>query len=257
MIFTNSAFYYGTEVTTINNEIGFDEGGGEILATMSTGKYSLTEYVTEIARVMNLAGALTYTVSVDRATRQITIAGSGSFDLLVSTTSSGNSAFASIGFSGSDRTSLNSYKGNLAVGSSYLPQFRLQNFVDFDDNQSAILSNVLTSADGSQVEVVKFGTLKIMECEIDYITDLNLGKEGYIRTDLTGVAKARAFLEWCVTKGKLEFIPDILNPSTFNKVILESTPESKDGVGFKLKEQYSKGLVGFYTTGVLEFRELE
>jgi len=45
--------------------------------------------------------------------------------------------------------------------------------------------------------------------------------------------------------------------STFEKVILESTGESKDGVGFKIKEMYDQGLPGYYESGTLVFRVVE
>lgn len=261
MIFTNSAFYYGLQISDSNQFLAFSEDGGpELLAQLRIGRYTLTTLAAEVARAMNAIGSQEYAVNIDRVNRTYEIEATDAmpvdFSLLISSGSSGSSAFSTIGFTGSDLTLSTSYTSNTMVGSSYRPQFRLQDFCNFDDNQKASESNVLTSASG-QVEVIKFGNIKIMECQIMYITDLDMKDVGYIRTDLSGVQNARSFMVYATTKGPIEFIPDILNPQNFTKCILETTPESQEGVNFKLKEEYGKGLPGFYTTGKLTFREVE
>ena len=54
----------------------------------------------------------------------------------------------------------------------------------------------------------------------------------------------------------MEFIPNRLVPNVFKRCILESTPASGDGVGFELRELYSRGLVGYFETGEITFREV-
>ncbi len=255
MIFSDSAFYYGLEVTAETSRISFSEGSGELIGVMRSGKYTLTSYLAEVLRAMNDAGALTYTGSVDRETRLITISAGSTFSLLVSSASVTSTAFSTMGFSGSDKTGASSYTGTGAVGFSYRPQFRLQGFVDFDDNQKAVESTLNESASGA-VELVRFGVVKLMECNIKFITDIDQGFGGPIRTDLSGVLNARLFMQSAVKKGPIEFIPDVTDPDTFRTCVLESTPENQKGVDFRLKEQLASGLVGYYETGTLVFREI-
>jgi hypothetical protein len=226
MITSNSAFYYNFEVTASNRFISFSEGGPEIIGELRVGKYTLTNGVAEVVRAMNEAGSLVYTGSLNRATRLCTIASTASFELLVDTGTNSLSIFPLIGFSGSDRTGASTYTGTTAIGGSYRPQFRLQSFVDFQDNQQAVDSTLNVTANG-QVELVRFGVVKLMECEIDFITDIDQGAGGYITTNLNGVSDLRVFMQYLVRKGPVEFIPDILSPSTYTNCILESTPERR------------------------------
>lgn len=255
MITTESAFYYGFEITANNKFICFDEGGGELIAEMRVGKYTLTSGVNEAIRAMNDAGSLVYSGSLNRSTRLLTISSTANFSLLTTSGTNTLSAFPVLGFSGADKSGASTYTGSSAIGTSYRPQFRLQSYVDFNDNQQAVDSTVNISANG-QVELIRFGVVKLMECNIDFITDIDQGHGGYIRTELTGVSKARTLMEYLVNKGPLEFVPDIENPNTYTNCVLESTPESKDGVNFKLKEKFSSGLIGYYSTGLLTFREV-
>ena len=78
-----------------------------------------------------------------------------------------------------------------------------------------------------------------------------------LENDSSGVVNALAFLNYAITKAPLEFIPDRSNPSTYQECILESTPESQDGLAFKLKELYSINLSGYYETGTLTFRRID
>ncbi len=255
MILTNSAFYYGIEIKQENSILAINEGAGEILVQLSFGRYTLTSFLSEILSRLNNEGTLTYTGSIDRSGRFYTISASAAFSLLVASGTSASSAYPDIGFTGADRTGLLSYQGNLAVGFSYLPQFRLQSFVDFNDNQKAVDSTVNVSASG-RVELIRFGVVKLMECNIEYATDIDQGLGGYLRTNANGVQDLRAFMQYAVTKGPIEFIPNILLPSAFTSCVLESTPESRDGVDFKLKEKFNQGLIGYYSTGLLIFREV-
>ena len=262
MISTYSAWYYGIVVTGDNNILSFSEDGGlEEFAFLRTGSYTITDFAFEIARAMNeVAEENEYSVLVDRSQRLLTIqavnASPLNFDLKVASLTSGNPVFETAGFVGSDRTGGTSYQGTLPVGSSYTTQFKLQDFIDFQDNQKAQESKVLQSATG-EVEVVKFGNVQIMECNLLFITDIQQDVGSYIRSNPNGVNDARDFLLYAITKGPMEFIPDIVDPDTYTKCILEFTPESQDGTGFKLKEEYTRGLVGYFTTGRLGFRKAE
>lgn len=256
MIQTLSKFYYGHTVTSENQYIDFKEGvGPQLTAVIDIGEYSLTDYLTAVALAMNTAGALTYTVSINRSTRIITISSTSAFTLLAGTgTNLGRGAWLLLGFSG-DTSSATSHTASTASGSEWIPQFMGQDFVDFEDQQEAIDGVVRQSTSG-KVEAVKFGNKKIMDVNFKFITDIVQGPSSPIENQNSGVLNARTFLEYATTKADLEFIPNRNNTSIFTKCILDSTSESKDGIGFKLKELYGQGLVGYYETGLLKFRKL-
>lgn len=257
MIFTHSRFYFDFEVDSTKNAIDFSEGGPEIQATLSTGSYTMTQFATELQRSLNDAGGLTYTVTVNRTTRIFTIAATGTFELLVSTGSrAGTTAYGSAGFTGADRTGAATYDGNAAAGQEYTTQKMLQSFVDSSDNEGAASATVNRSV-SAKVEVVKFGEEKFYEMDFQLITNVAQPEGSVIRNRATGVADFRTFIRFMVTKAPFEFMPDEDAPSTFTKVILESTPESKDGVKFKLKEQFVRGLVNYYNSGLLRMRVQE
>jgi hypothetical protein len=245
-----SKFYYGYVVTDDNKYIPFSEGASNYIAIMKNGSYTLTEFVGEIERAMNVTGALLYTVSVNRTDRKITFSAPSNFTLKV--TSGGSSTiYSPAGFTGADRTGASTYTGNLGSGTEYKPQFPLQSLVDKDDFNMAVESSVITAADGT-VEVVKFGDASFYEFEIKYAT--NLSVDGTIIESGTGHNDLVNFMKFAITKAPFEFMKDRSTPSTFDKVMLDKTSESDKGVGYKLKEIYDKGLPGFFESGVLKLR---
>ena len=68
-----------------NKYINFAEGAGELTAVLDESVYSSWDLCTAIKTELEDAGALTYTVTYDRATRKFTIAASGGFSLLWNT----------------------------------------------------------------------------------------------------------------------------------------------------------------------------
>ncbi len=254
---THSKFYYGFEVSDDELNIDFSEGSGELTAVLSIGNYTMTDFATELARALNDAGALTYTVSVNRTTRIFTIAASGTFSLLVATGSHlGTTAFGVAGFSGSDRTSAATYAGNAAAGFSYSTQFILQSYVGPDDYQEALYATVNQSASGA-VEVVTFGLLRFVEMNLKYATNIDHGASDVIRTNVAGHENLQALMVFLTTKAPLEFMASEDAPATFLSVFLESTADDAKGLKFKLKEQYGQGLPGYFETGTLKFRVIE
>ena len=253
---TFSKFYYGFEVTTENFYINFSEGGDELTTTISVGSYTLQEMAIKIENALNAEGFFNYVVTVDRTTRKLTITGSSAFSLLpVTGTQQSSSIYSLIGFT-TDRTGGTSYVGDSAAGSEYIPQFRLQAYVPIEHWTGAALATVNKAASG-RVEVIKFGNESFMQANITYITDTPQNDENIIKSNVNGVDDVLAFLNYGITKGPMEFIPDISDPSDFYNVIFETTSDSKDGVSFRLNEMYDKGLPGFYETGVIKFRQVE
>lgn len=250
MLSTMSKWYYGHYIDQTNNILSFNDGTAKV-ATLNVGDYSLTEFVTEVARALNAASSLTFTTSVDRSTRLITITGSSNFELSIASGASAN-PFSLIGFTGADRTGSDSYTGNIASGSEFKPQLKLQKYIAFGDNEVASYSNVAKSANGT-VEVVSFGTDDFMTCEIAYQTNNNTTGSA-IEYQANGLDNLRTFLRYATQKRKLEFIPD-RDALGFTKCIIESTNASGSGTGYRLQE-YLGRMPGFFSSGTLKFRKV-
>lgn len=252
MLNTMSKWYYGHYIDQTNRTIPFNDGSDKT-ATLKVGDYSLTEFIAEVERALNAASTIDFTVSVDRSTRLITIAGDSNFELHVSSGASAN-PFSLIGFSGADKTGADTYTGSTASGSVFLPQMKLQKYVAFGDEQVASYSNVAKSANGT-VEVVSFGTDDFMSCEVVYQTNNNT-TGSVIENQANGLDNLRTFLQYATKKRKLEFIPDRDSPGTFTKCIIESTNAGgKNGTGYRLQE-YLGRMPGFFSSGKLKFRKM-
>lgn len=254
---TFSSFYLTFEITSDNQNINFDEGGGELLASISVGSYSLSGLLVAMKTALDSAGADTYTVTVNRSTRIITISSTGTFSLLLQTGSQvGTSPFELIGFTGTvDTGTASSHSGDSGAGVEYRNQFILQDYVGPDDFQETIDATVNEAASGA-LEVVSYGTRRFVEMNVMFINDFP--QDGrVIKNNPNGRADAQAFMQSLIKKGPLEFMPDFANPSVFYELVLESTPESKDGVGYRLKEEIGLNLPGYFRTGVLRFRVRE
>jgi hypothetical protein len=89
-------------ITAAKNILTFSEGGGNLTATITTGDYDADSICIEIKTQMEVAGALTYTVTYDDTTNLFTIAGSGAFILVLSVTT--NSIFPALGWAAAVNT---------------------------------------------------------------------------------------------------------------------------------------------------------
>lgn len=258
-ISTFSVFYYGHTVTASNQNIDFKDGGSgtEKTAAISIGTYSLSDYVVAIKTALDAAGTQAYTVSVSRTTRKITISASGAFSLLITSGSHvSSSAWSMMGFSGADQTGITTSTGGTGSGSEYLPQFILQDFIDKEDSYGLVDASVNQSASGA-VEVVRFGTEQFYEMNIKYITSIAQPGMGPIKNNASGLTNARTFMQYIVTKAPIEFMKSVEARSTYDTVLLEKTSDDSKGVMYKLKEQTSKNLPGYYDTGILTFRVID
>lgn len=256
-ITTYSAFNYGHRITNDNLYINFSENGvDELTATVKVGSYSLANFINAVSTALNAVGSQLYTVSLDRTTNKITISSVVNFELWIDSGSQANiSAYQLIGFTGADLVGANSYEGNTASGFQYRPQFLLQSYTDFEDEQKKASSSVNTSASGV-VQVASYGDVKIMSCNITLAS--NIVPQFAITENATGVDDLRSFMVYATNKRNLEFIPDIENPNSgIIECILESTAEEKEGTGFKLKELYARNLTGYFETGTIQFRQID
>lgn len=254
---TLSKFYYGFTVDSDNYQMDFKEGGGaELTAALNFGDYTLTEFVAEIKRALDEAGALTYTVTVARSTRLITINGGSTISLLTTSGTNGNALYTLMGFTGADRTGSSSYTGNAATGSAYTTQYMLQDYVSPDDCQ--VRKNVTNQETASGlVESVSFGDLEMIEMNIRFATNIVQPTGGPITNSTTGVADLNALMRFLITKAPCEFMPDKDTAATYYKVILESTQMEKMGTSYKLKERFDLKLPGYYDSEKLTFRVIE
>lgn len=251
---TYSKFYYIDPVTSLNQWIDFDEGSGEVSAQVSVGKYTLSGLASAIAIAMNDAGANTYTATVDRSTREITIAAtSGSFSVLIATgTHKDSGIYDLINFGVADLSSASSHTGG-ACGSEYAPQFLLQSYTGAEHWQTAVSGVVNESASGA-IETVSFGRRQFIEFEIVYSNNYSRGNFEVIKNDPSAVENLVDFLGFAINKYPFEFMPDEGTVNTFYEVILESTESDGNGLGFRLTEMVDKNLAGFYKTGKIKLR---
>lgn len=249
---TFSRFYYDYQITLTSNKINFDEGGGELTATIPLGIYSPTDLAAEIGTQLTSVGGQEYTVVFNRSSRTFSISASSNFSLLVATgTQSSSSAFSVFGFSGLDRSGASAYTGGVS-GSEYVTQFRPQDYIapGFEIEKSDASVNVSANGD---VEVVSFGDVQFIEMNLLFITDIAM--DGIvIRSNPNGVQDAIDFMTYLINRGPVEFMPDKDNAGVYYKVTLESTPSSSNGVGFSLVEETNNNLPGIYRTGRLRFR---
>jgi len=253
-IATNSLFTYGHTITDTNKYININEGSGEITTTIEVGSYSLGEFVDKVAEALNDIGSQLYTVTLDRLTRLITISAPGVFDLLITSgTNVSQSAFSLIGFTGADLTGIATYEANSQTGSVYSPQYKLIKYVPFEHIVKTNNVNV-NEAPGGELEVVSWGRVNYMECNIKYITDIT--GQGVIINNATGVQDYIDFITYATLKRPIEFIESDQDVNTFSKCVLESTPQSSKGVDFDLEELYGEKLAYYYQSGKLTFRRL-
>jgi len=253
---TFSIFYFLDEdIDSTNQNLNFNEGAGELTAVLTPGSYTHTELAVVVKTAMDAAGTQVYTVVFNRTDRTYTISSVGNFDLLITSGSQiGTGPFTLLGFTGADVTGATTHTSNTTSGDAYEPQFLLQAFVDGDDNQAKIDPSVNESASGL-VEVVSFGTRELFEMNIRYATDRDVTKSGFIKNNASGVADLRSFMQRVTTKSPFEFMPDKGSRSTFDKLLLESTPEDTKGTAYKLKElSMNDGPTGFFDTGLLTMR---
>lgn len=254
-IYTRSKFYYDYIITDANNILAFNDGGGEVEAVLGFGQYTPTDLAIEVARAMNVVGLQSYNCSFNRQSRLFTISSISNFSLLIQTGVNVNKVFSTLGFTGSDLSSSTSYTSSNVTGKAFLPQYLLQEYVDFEDQQQFASGTVKKTATG-EVEVVSFGQENFSDFNITYATNEVMQQGSPIENDQSGVENLRDFMKYAIKKGPFEFMPDRDNENTFTKALLEKTPESTDGIAYKLKELYGKGLVGYFETGIIKLRKL-
>ena len=257
MIRTFSKFYYGISIDESNCKFDFDEGAGELTATLDTNTYTPTEIATELEQKLNLAGTFDYVVSFDRDTRKLTITSSSSVDFLFNSgTNAVEAAYGILGFDTTSDETGTSFEGDSEVGVEYAPQFILQSYIPVENMIEQLHSTVNETISGRQ-EIITYGDKSMMRCNIMFITDIPQPGGSPILNNASGVADAIDFLRWLSLKNKVEFIPDVAAPATFINLVLDSSPANKEGTTMRLREMYDRGLCEYYETEILTFRKVD
>ena len=247
-LFTRSVWFYGHTVTSQNRSLDFTRAAVQYTALIQVGTYSLTDYAQAVARAFNTIDPDNlYLASVNRSNRQITISGTDAFSLDITGPTASVSSYSLLGFT-TDQAAATSHTG-IESGFEFRPQLRLQDYIDFDDDQEAS-DSVINEAASGRVESVSFGLNKFMTCNVRY---QNNGQTKFTELDANGIGRLREFLVYATTKADMEFMPDRDDPDVFTKCVLESTGRSQKGTGFRLIE--SDGIPGFFDSGRLVFRE--
>lgn len=258
MINTHSSFLYGFDVNDDNRYLDVVVSSVAYQVVLDIGSYTADEFISEVQNKLNeLQTSVIFTVSLNRSTRIVTISGDGVFDLLVdSGVNAANGAYALLGVpTGSDFLAQTNIVGTSAVGTLYKTQFKLQDFVDKEDNRMARFQTVSKSASGNTT-LVKFGNDEMFEFSFKYLTD-KLFASGPIRSQINALSNVRSLMRHMVEKKPVEFMPDENSPNTFYKCILDATSASSDGTGYKIEEQYGRGMVGYYEINGVKLRVLE
>lgn len=253
-ITTLSQFFYGTTVTISNRSIDFDEGGSELRATLRVGVYSASEYAAEVQRAMREAGTQAYLTAFNRTTGRLSISAPSNFTLRRATgTRIGTSAWVMMGFGlGINLTGSNGYMSAGQMGSRYRCQYPVSEYTDPTHNIIKENSNVNSTPVGI-VQQVSFGDGIRITMNIRLITNRTGLKTTPFFENATGITDFMTFIKFAMTKGRVEFMPDVASPGSFQKCYLESTKDDKDARRFVLKNMKDPE---YYESGELTFRKV-
>ena len=94
------------QIDASNNVLTFNEGGGNLTATLKDGNYTASSIASELKTKLDAAGGQVYTVTTDSINGKITISAAANFSLLWSL----NPSLAkTLGFNVTDLTGANTY----------------------------------------------------------------------------------------------------------------------------------------------------
>lgn len=99
-------------VFTANHVINFNEGGGELSATLTAGNYTSTELIAHLKAIMDAVGGQVYTWAYNAITGKLTVSAPGAFTLMWATgTNTGNGIDELLGFTQAGGTPADSVAG--------------------------------------------------------------------------------------------------------------------------------------------------
>jgi len=225
---------------------------GEIQVDLKVGAYSLTNYAKEIQRALREGGTQAYVVIVNRSTRRLTISAPLPFSLLAGTgTRIGTGVWQTAGFSATDLTGFSTYTGQNGAGKEYLCQYPLDDYTNPDHvivKESATVNNTPLGI----VQQTSFADGKRLSMNMKLITNkLGLKNKNFVE-NANGINDFMFFMAFLMTKGQVEFIPDVDLPINFTTLYLEKTKEDSNALRFQLKNIF----VDIYESGTLTFRKV-
>jgi hypothetical protein len=254
-LLSRSTFYYGHAVEGSAHFISIDEGAGEISVNLTPSGYTFTELALELERALNSVGTLTYTISANRLTRKYTITASANFSILAASGDYfGSSLYTVLGFNSVDKTGASSYVSDFSTGLEWRPQLPLFSYVPSRLREGSLSSTQDESGNGN-IQVITFGTVNYMEFEAKFITDRK-DQPVYIENDQNAVANAMGFLSYVRKKNRFEFMEDRNVVSVFEKMILQKTSQSANGLEVKLEEMTGSNLQDYYETKLITCRKV-
>ena len=245
-------FLYGFEVTDNNKSLDFRavSGGPILLATLTTGFYSLTSLAAEItAALMAADPSNTYICSINRnisggLQNRVTISTNGVyFDLLFSTgPRAATSCRSLIGFNLIDYTGALTYTGASSAGTALLTDFVVYSYLPPEMNRR-VFGSVNVSVNG-QKEAIAWNIQKFMSFNIKY------EPETKVKTDWAN------FLTWAIQMRPFEITPEFSTPATFYPVTLETTGADGKGLAYRMTEMLPS-FPFLYESGAMTFRVIE
>lgn len=122
-------------VSNSNNQLVFDEGGGDLTATVANGSYTASGLATAIKTAMDSAGS-TFTISYSTSTKKYTLAQTTPATFNLHCTNTTNAIWSLIGFSTSaNKTGSTSYAADTAAPAVYSHVFTPDTTGQWDTNQ--------------------------------------------------------------------------------------------------------------------------
>ena len=140
-------------INNSNNTIHFNEGGDDLVATITEGNYTISTLMSALKTAMELVGGLTYTFTENTLTNKITISASGTYSLLFNggtetyldstrTVYKENSIGSILGYKRTDLSGSTSYTGQNQYninGENYL----LMEIKDLENLNGSVVGNTI------------------------------------------------------------------------------------------------------------------
>lgn len=250
-----SEFNYPIKVKAGENLLYFEEADGTPFnISVKEGCYTPECLMDEINKALAALG-YTITFTYERENNRIRINDSNVFRIKLFEV--GSLAFAfQLGFpdEGDLQDDLEYFTRN-PLTRKYRVQFCLQSLLRCEDNKR-LKDAVVTESISGKYECFHCGEESFFEFNMRFITDVKQDCL-FMYSNPNGVQDARDLFDNMICKEQFEFIPDCTKPNEYYTLVLDQTPESREGTGYELKEMYEQGLCGYYETGLLRFKCVE
>jgi flagellar hook-associated protein 2 len=212
-------------ITAANSKIDFNEGGGDLVATITEGTYTSSELASAVKTALEDAGS-EYTVSYDSSTKRFAIdrVGSGELNLLwQSGANKANGAASALGFStaADDTGSASGYTGNYTVGGATDVDVGVNAAVIFDGTNYVLtltgedtgadnsISITATDPDGDNTDAN--GLSRLAETNL---TEIQAAKDSIIEIDSISVTRATNTISDAINGVTITLVSEHETPAT-------------------------------------------